>query len=223
MSTNSMPVVLLPIKGEVTKAEIIISLCFFLSFMFSLFVLPRIILISKRKSLYDDPDARKSHSEAIPRLGGLVFIPSVLIALSFSTAFRFLIDFPFNSSLMGNTLLELLFLIAGSLFLFFIGVKDDLVGVPYRKKFVGQFLVAFLFPMSGLYINNMYGIFGVYEVPALIGCFAMGPAAGMAQIAIMIPTTSVTIKVAENSFDAPSLSRLPSMFPTAMEPPIPRQ
>ena len=61
------------------------------------------------------------------------------------------------------------------------------------------------------------------EVPALIGCFAMGPAAGMAQIAIMIPTTSVTIKVAENSLDAPSLSRLPSMFPTAMEPPIPRQ
>ena len=34
-----------------------------------------------------------------------------------------------------------------------------------------------------------------------------------------VPTTSVTINVAENNFDAPSLSRLPSMFPTAMEPP----
>ena len=169
MSTNSMPVVLLPIMGEVTKAEIIISLCFFLSFIFSLFVLPRILIISKRKLLYDNPDARKSHSEAIPRLGGLVFIPSVLIALSFSTAFRFLIDFPFNASLTGYTLLELLFLIAGSLFLYLVGVKDDLIGVRYRKKFVAQFLVAFLFPMSGLYINNMYGIFGVYEVPALIG------------------------------------------------------
>lgn len=169
MSTNSMSVVLLPIKGEVTKAEIIISLCFFLSFMFSLFVLPRIILISKRKSLYDDPNARKSHSGAISRLGGLVFIPSVLIALSFSTAFRFLIDFPFNSSLTGYTLLELLFLVAGSLFLYFVGVKDDLVGVRYRKKFLAQFLVAFLFPLSGLYINNMYGLFGIYEISPLIG------------------------------------------------------
>ena len=32
MSTNSMPVVLLPIMEEVTKAEIIISLCFFFIF-----------------------------------------------------------------------------------------------------------------------------------------------------------------------------------------------
>ena len=34
---------------------------------------------------------------------------------------------------------------------------------------------------------------------------------------------SARANVAENNFDAPSLSRLPSMFPTAMEPPIPRQ
>lgn len=169
MATYSVPVVLLPIKGEVTKAEIIISLCFFLSFLFSLFVLPRIIIISKRKSLYDNPNVRKSHSTAVPRLGGLVFIPAVLIALSFSIAIRLLIDFPFNSSLTGYTLLELLFLAAGSLFLYFVGVKDDLIGVRYRKKFIAQFLVAFLFPMSGLYINNMYGLFGVYEVPSLIG------------------------------------------------------
>lgn len=157
------------IEEEATKAEIVISLCFLMSFVCSLITLPRIMVISKRKRLYDDPNSRKSHLEAISRLGGVVFVPSVLIALSFSTAFRFLLNFPFNSALTGYTLLELLFLLSGSVFLYLVGVKDDLVGVRYRKKFIAQFMVATLFPMAGLYINNLYGLFGLYEVPELIG------------------------------------------------------
>lgn len=157
------------VQSKTTKAEIIISLCFLISFVFSSFLLPRIMVISKRKRLYDDPNTRKSHSTAISRLGGVVFIPSVLIALSLSTAFRFTIDFPFNSALTEQTLLELLFLLAGSMFLYLVGVKDDLMGVRYRMKFMVQFFVASLFPMAGLYINNLYGLFGLHEVPALLG------------------------------------------------------
>lgn len=169
MSTDSFPVILSFVQDETTKAEIVISLCFLLSFVFSAFALPRIMIISKRKHLYDDPNVRKSHSDAISRLGGLVFVPSVMISLSFSTAFRYLIGFPFNSQLTGFTVLEFLFLSAGSLFLYMVGVKDDLVGVRYCKKFMAQFLVASLFPMADLYINNFYGLFGLYEIPAFVG------------------------------------------------------
>lgn len=169
MATNSLPIVLTFFQSEFAKAEFIISLCFLLSFLISGFALPRIMIICKRKRLYDDPNARKSHLEEVSRLGGIVFIPSMLISLSFSVAFRYLIDFPFNDALTGNTLLELLFFLAGSLFLYLVGVKDDLIGVRYRKKFIAQFLVASLFPMAGLYINNMYGLFGLYEIPVLVG------------------------------------------------------
>lgn len=169
MTTSLLSAILAYFQEDYRKAEFSISLCFILSLLFSRFVLPRILVIAKRKRLYDDPSARKCHSIKIPRLGGLVYIPAVLISLSFTIAVRYQINFPLNPALSGSALLELLFLMAGCVFLYFVGIKDDLVGVRYRKKFIAQFLVASLLPMSGLYINNMYGLFGVYELPALIG------------------------------------------------------
>nr|WP_129734070.1 MraY family glycosyltransferase [Parabacteroides goldsteinii] len=169
MLTRLFSMIITLVQRDSTKAEIVIALCFFISLVCSVFMLPRIMIISKRKRLYDDPNARKCHSAAISRLGGLVFIPSVLIAFSLSTAFLFIIDIPFDSDFLGKTLLELLFLLGGSLFLYLVGVKDDLIGVRYRKKFIAQFFVATLFPLAGLYINNLYGLFGLYDISALIG------------------------------------------------------
>ena len=156
MATDSITGFLASALGEKEKAEFLIVLCFLISLFFSAFVLPRVLVISKRKRLYDDPNARKSHTQAVPRLGGFVFVPAICISLSFTTAVRFMMNFPFNSALTGYTLLELLFLLTGALFLYLVGVKDDLIGVRYRKKFMAQFLVASLFPLSGLYLNNIY-------------------------------------------------------------------
>nr|WP_129733118.1 MraY family glycosyltransferase [Parabacteroides goldsteinii] len=169
MTTDLLSIICDYFWNDFRKAEFSISLCFILSLLFSWYVLPRILIIARRKNLYDDPDTRKSHVEKIPRLGGLAFVPSILISLSLTIAVRYLINFPLNPLLSGSTLLEFLFLTAGCVFLYFVGIKDDLVGVRYRKKFISQFLVASLLPMSGLYINNMYGLLGVYELPALIG------------------------------------------------------
>lgn len=169
MTTNLLSVVSACFQEDVRKAELSILLCFVLSFLFSWFVLPRILIIARSKGLYDNPDARKCHTGKIPRLGGLAFVPAVLISFSFTVAVRYLIDFPLHPVVCASTLLELLFLMAGSVFLYFVGAKDDLIGVRYSKKFVAQFLVASLLPLSGLYINNLYGLLGVYELPALIG------------------------------------------------------
>lgn len=169
MTIDLLSVLLSYFKEDVKMAEFSILLSFSLSLLFSWFVLPRILLIAESKNLFDSPDARKCHAAKIPRLGGLVFVPAVLISQSFTIAVCYLINFSFYQDLSGFTLLEFLFLMAGSLFLYFVGAKDDLIGVRYRKKFLAQFLVAFLLPMSGLYINNLYGLFGIYELPALIG------------------------------------------------------
>ena len=49
----------------------ILLLSFFISLGFSIFIIPRILLISFKKHLFDMPDERKVHKGIIPRLGGV--------------------------------------------------------------------------------------------------------------------------------------------------------
>ena len=48
-------------------------------------------------------------------------------------------------------------------------IADDLVGVRYRQKFAIQIFCACLFPLSGLWINDLYGLFGIHELSAYVG------------------------------------------------------
>ena len=42
-------------------------------------IIPRILLISLRKRLFDVPDERKVHKRPVPRLGGVTFFPVIPI------------------------------------------------------------------------------------------------------------------------------------------------
>ena len=55
------------------------------------------------------------------------------------------------------------------LLLYLTGITDDLIGVRYRQKFIVQIFCAILLVSSGLWINNLYGIFGIYELPPVVG------------------------------------------------------
>ena len=54
---------------------------FLLSILLATVIIPRILFISYKKRLFDVPDSRKVHKTPIPRLGGLSFLPVILIAL----------------------------------------------------------------------------------------------------------------------------------------------
>ena len=53
--------------------------------------------------------------------------------------------------------------------LYLIGIADDVVGVSWRIKFVFQIIAAGLITLSGTWVNNLYGICGVWEIPAWVG------------------------------------------------------
>ena len=128
---------------------------FLLSILLATVIIPRILFISYKKRLFDVPDSRKVHKTPIPRLGGLSFLPVILIALCSVTGIRYYTYHPVDMLWASDLFIQYLFLIVGLTLLYLVGVADDLVGVGYRYKFVIQILAALLFPLSGLWINDL--------------------------------------------------------------------
>lgn len=136
---------------------------FFVCLMLTIVALPEVIRIAFRKQLFDVPDYRKVHTGQVPRLGGVTFLPGIMISVML--AFGFLTEFQSSSSVTA----EILFGASGALFLYMTGVADDLVGLSYRVKFPIQIFSAFLLCASGLWIDNFHGIFGIHELHPAIG------------------------------------------------------
>lgn len=148
---------------------LLILLCLSISIFLSWLIIPRILVVAFRKKLFDIPDERKVHTGVVPRLGGLSFTPTILFSMSFVTGFRYLIGQGIAPHLLPIVIPEFYFLVCGMTLLYLAGIKDDLVGLRYRTKFVIQIIAACMLPLSGLWINNLYGIFGIYELTPWIG------------------------------------------------------
>ena len=149
------------------------SLFLLFGFMFAeslcMVIIPRILVISHKKRLYDVPDARKVHTMPVPRLGGLSFFPVILMSMFLVIGFRLYFWDVNVSGLSFNMLYEYLFLFVGMTLLYLVGVCDDLVGVGYRYKFAVQIAAAFLLVLSGNWFDSFGGLFGIYSVPVWVG------------------------------------------------------
>lgn len=144
-------------------------MAFVISAWIAWLIIPRILMISLRKKLFDIPDERKIHKRAIPRLGGVSFFPTILLSCCVVLTFRTLMGYNISSVQAFYILPESLLLICGMILLYLTGIADDLMGIRYRQKFVIQIICACFFPIAGLWINDLYGLFGVYILPIWIG------------------------------------------------------
>jgi len=142
---------------------------FLFSVLFGMVIIPRILVISHKKRLYDVPDSRKVHTTPVPRLGGLSFFPVILMSMFLVIGFRLYFWDMDTSSLSFNMLYEYLFLFVGMTLLYLVGVCDDLVGVGYRYKFAVQIAAALLLVLSGNWFDSFGGLFGIYSVPVWVG------------------------------------------------------
>lgn len=104
--------------------------------------------------------ARKLHQTAIPRLGGLAFMPIqlCLLAIFLVVIYNFGLQKYFSNTISTWKIMPM-FVVwgVGIVMLFIVGIADDLVHVHYKWKFFVQILAASLFPMAGLWINDLYG------------------------------------------------------------------
>lgn len=144
---------------------LLICSAFITSLVCGFIAIPLILNYCKAKGLYDIPNSRKIHTNKIPRLGGLSFLPSLTIAILIAL---FVLDNQFQPQKIQINLWSLYFIIS-LIMIYSVGIIDDLTGLSANIKFVVQVVAASLLPVAGLYINNLYGIFGIHEIPFWIG------------------------------------------------------
>ena len=141
------------------------ALVFLISFALTGILIPQILLIAFRKKLFDVPDERKIHKGAIPRLGGISFMPSIVFSIACATGMSLLFYGGNINSIVHDVSVQVSFGICALMLLYLMGLADDLVGVRYRAKFIIQAITAIFIVMSGQYIINLHGFFSMTLMP----------------------------------------------------------
>lgn len=125
---------------------------FLTAFVIAYMAIPSIIKIAEIKHLFDEPDQlRKTHTRRVPTLGGLAIFAGMIFSMTFWSTQK--------------EIVELQYIIASTLILFFMGMKDDLFNLVHYKKLLGQLLAAFiLVHWAGIRITSFFGLFGIGDL-----------------------------------------------------------
>lgn len=140
-----------------------------ISVVLGVLLVPRVLLISRKKNLYDLPDARKVHKNPVPRLGGITFFPVLMMSFCLSIGIWALMGLYGGFNNENLYFARFILMAVGMMTLYLTGVADDLIGVSYKSKFAVQIICALLFPLSGLWIHDLSGLFWIHHIPAWIG------------------------------------------------------
>lgn len=127
--------------------------------------MPSLIKVAKLKHLVDEPgEERKLHRRSIPTLGGILIFAGTLLGFSL----WFPSKNPYQLGMVYDPLRalhEFKFLVASMLILFFLGLKDDIIGVSPNKKLIVHILVgSVLVLLADIRITSFYGLFGVEKI-----------------------------------------------------------
>jgi len=129
------------------------------AFFVVLITMPSLIKVAKMKHLVDEPDsARKLHRSSVPTIGGIIIFSSII--------FSFSLWFPVSHYDNQESLWSLKALVSSLVLLFFIGVKDDIIGTAPLKKLLANLVAAFIVVIvAEIKITSMHGLFGIHQLP----------------------------------------------------------
>lgn len=146
----------------------LLILVFFTSFFIVLLATPSLIKVAFLKNLIDLPSERKIHTRAVPTIGGIIIYAATLFSFSLWYNIDSLSDF----NQVYESVKEFKILIATSLVLFFVGVKDDIIGTaPMKKLFANIVVGLILILIGGIRITGLHGVFGLEEIPQWASIF----------------------------------------------------
>lgn len=149
----------------IANCLIVFALCV----LFAGVLIPQILLIAYRRNLFDEVDERKIHKGEIPRLGGIAFVPVIMLSVALLLGANMLLDhmeFAFAFAQVGVLVLATF---CSMQLLYLTGIADDLIGIKYRAKFVVQIICAALLVFGGCWFSTFAGALWIHNLPAWIG------------------------------------------------------
>ncbi|MGB5318551.1 MraY family glycosyltransferase, partial [Eudoraea sp.] len=130
-----------------------------LSFVLANRIIPVIIYTVRAKNLMDEPGDRSAHSRKTPTLGGVGVFAAFVVSL---------ILFGVVVGLERPDLVKLLSLVLATIILIFLGIKDDLIALAARKKFLGQLIsTGIVIFLTDVRITSFEGLLGIGELSYL--------------------------------------------------------
>ena len=137
-------------------------LCMFLgTFAVTFYLIPKVLWVSREKNLMAEVVGRSAHCTETPSFGGVAFYITLIMVLALIQSLRL--------NYVGGHL------IGAITILFMVGLKDDLVISTARVKFLGQIAAAcFLVFSPEMHLTNLYGFWGIHEIPEILGLLLTG-------------------------------------------------
>ncbi len=133
------------------------------------FIIRMLLQVAYKNKLFDMPDERKVHKIPVPRLGGMSFMPTLMIVIAFSVGIIYRLKIMSTPSMDNVLLIRIAYMLGSAMLLYVLGILDDLSDLNYKTKFLVQFLASSLLVSSGLWLNTFYGLFGIGRIPFYIG------------------------------------------------------
>ena len=134
-------------------------IAFVTSFVAAAILMRWLLALCHRRSIYASENVAEHANQPIPRIGGAVFFPAIVVGVM-STIIVRLYDKDISDTIHLSTLIIGL----GTMAIYIIGILDDLIDVSRSLKWCLKLAVCAVFPFCALIINNLYGFLGVTEL-----------------------------------------------------------
>lgn len=151
---------LFDINGYISYfADAMMPLVAISSFFITLFGMPSLIKVAKLKRLVDEPeDPRKVHVRSVPSIGGVMIFIAIMVNGFFWVSMG---TPPDQETFRANSILA-----ACAVIIFFMGLKDDIIGMSAAKKLLIHIGVGMLMiTVGGFKIDSFGGLFGIETLP----------------------------------------------------------
>lgn len=150
----------------VSSRFIVLIGTFVVALLLALYAEKWIIGLAYRRHYFDSHSERKIHKGDVPRLGGIIFFPVSVLVLIAAAIFSIHIQ---DITILPAEISKGLGVVGAMFIMFIIGLVDDFKGVRYMKKFMGQILAGLLLCLSGLWINDLHGLFMLHALSPWVG------------------------------------------------------